>query len=142
LPPTNSSAARQEADERRVEGAQAGGHHRLLEDTLGGAVEAAQLTVLLGERLDHPHAADVLLGLSRQLGDALLDLLAGGPVAAPVAERDPDHERHRRERDQRQPRVQHDHHGGGDHDRERRLEDEDQAVAEEEAHRLQVDGRP
>ena len=33
------------------------------------------------------------------------------------------------------------HHGRGDQDRERRLEDEDQAVAEEEAHRLEVDGR-
>jgi hypothetical protein len=111
----------------------------LVEDAPGGAVEAAQLAVLLGECLDHPDPADVLLGLRGQLGDALLDLLAGWPVEASVAERDPDHERHRRERDQGQPRIQHDHHGGGDHDRERRLEDEDQAVAEEEAHRLEVD---
>ena len=29
----------------------------------------------------------------------------------------------------------------GEHDRQRRLQHEDEAVAEEEAHRLQVDGR-
>ena len=38
--------------------------------------EAAQLALLLRERLDHAHAADVLLGLGGQLGDALLHLLA------------------------------------------------------------------
>ena len=35
----------------------------------------------------------------------------------------------------------HDHRDAGEHERERGLQDEHEPVAEEEAHRLQVDGR-
>ena len=51
-----------------------------------------------------------------------------------------DHERHRRQRQHRQPGLEDEHRHPGEHDREDRLGDEDQAVAEEEAHRLEVDG--
>ena len=45
------------------------------------------------------------------------------------------------ERDQAEPRVDHDHHDARERDREDRLQDEHEPVAEEEAHRLQIDGR-
>ena len=131
----------QEADEGVVEGAQPGGDHRLVEHPRDGLVEAVHLARLLREGLDHAHAAHVLLGLGRQLGDALLDLLRGGPVQAPVAGGRPDDQRHRGQRHRGQDRVHRDHHHGGDHDGQQRLHHEDQAVAQEEAHRLQVHRR-
>ena len=103
--------------------------------------EAIELALLLSERLDHAHAGDVLLGLGGQLGDPLLHLLQRRPRAPAVAVRDQDDERHRRERQRRQPRLQHEHRDAREHDRQQRLRDEDQPVAEEEADRLQVDGR-
>ena len=75
---------RQEADERAVEGLDPRRDHRLLEDAADLAVEAPQLAVLGGERLDDAHAGDVLLDLRGQLGDALLDLLhRAGASAVP-----------------------------------------------------------
>ena len=47
--------------------------------------EARELALLARERLHDAHAADVLLDVGGQLGDALLDLLQRGPRAAPVA---------------------------------------------------------
>ena len=132
---------RQEADERGVERAQPGGDHRLVEHARDRLAEAPQLALLLRERLHHADAADVLLGLGGELGDPLLDLLRRRPVALAVAVRDPDHERGGGERDQREARIEGEHHDRRDHDRDRRLDQEDQPVAQEEADRLEVDGR-
>ena len=144
-PPTSRIAARprlrQEADEGLVEGAQAGGVHRLVEDAGHRVPEALELARLGGERLDHAHARDVLLGLGGQLGDALLDLLQRRPRALPVARGDHDHERHRRERERGQRRVLGEHRHRGEQDRQPALGDPHEAVAEEEADRLQVDRR-
>ena len=63
------------------------------------------------------------------------------PRALPVAEGDDDDERHRRERQRRQPRVHGEHRHRGEQDRQRALGDPHEAVAEEEADRLQVDRR-
>ncbi len=132
---------RQEADERVVERAQARRDHRLVEDAADAGGEALALQVLAGEGLDDAHAADVLLDVGRQLGDPLLDLLQRGPRAAPVAVRDPDDERDGAQRDERERRVDDDHRDRGEDDRQRGLGDDHEAVAEEEAHGLQVDGR-
>ena len=131
----------EEADERLVEGAQAGREHRLVEDAVDGVAEALELARLGRERLDHADAGDVLLRLGGQLSDPLLDLLDGRPRAPPVAERDDDHERHRRERQRRERRVLGEHRDRREQDRQRALGDPDEAVAEEEADRLQVDRR-
>ena len=132
----------EEADEGRVERAQARGDHRLVEHARDRPAEAAQLALLLRERLHHAHAADVLLGLGGQLGDALLHLLRGRPVALSVAEGDPDDERGGGEGHRREAGIERDHHDRRDQDRDGGLDQEDQAVAEEEAHRLQVHGGP
>ena len=118
----------------------AGGIHLLVEDARDGVREALELSPLLCEGLDHAHAGDVFLGLRREFGDPLLRLLERRPGAAPVAARDHDHERNRRQRERGEPGPQREHRYRSEHDRERRLPDEDQPVAEEEAHRLQVDG--
>ena len=131
----------QEAQERVVEGAQPGGHHRLVEHARYRAVEPLDLAPLLREGLDHAHAAHVLLGLGGQLRDPLLHLLRGGAVQPPVAGGDPDHQRHRCQCHRGQQRVHGDHHDRRDHDRQERLHHEDQPVAQEEAHRLEVHGR-
>ena len=65
-----------------------------------------------------------------------------GPGDAVVAGGGVDDEGRGGERDQRQPGLEDEHHGAGQDDRQQVLGDEDQAVAEEEADRLQVDGRP
>ena len=101
-----------------------------------------QLVLLAGEGLDDADAGDVLLGLGGQLRQPLLHLLQGGPGDAVVAGGGVDDEGRRRQGDQRQPRLDRDHHRGGEDDRQQVLGDEDQPVAEEEADRLQVDGRP
>ena len=131
----------QEADGRRVEGLHPRRDHRLLEDARHRLAEAVELDLLAREGLDHAHAGDVLLGVGGQLGDALLDLLLRRPGAAAVAPGDDDHHRDRRQRDRGQAGVDEEHGHGGQHDGQRRLHDEDEPVAEEEAHRLQVDGR-
>ena len=64
-----------------------------------------------------------------------------GRARAPVALGDDHDERHGRHRDQPEPGVDRDHRDAGEHERERGLQDEHEAVAEEEAHGLQVDGR-
>ena len=132
---------RQEAEERVVEAAQPVRVDRLVEDPRDRAVEAGELAVLGGERLDHAHAGHVLLDVGGELGDALLHLLQRGTRLHPVAPRHEDHERHRREREQRQLGLQREHRAGGEHDRQAALQQEHEPVAEEEAHGLQVDGR-
>ena len=131
--------ARQEADERVVERPQARRDHRLVEDPLRAALEAPELARLGGERLDDAHARDVLLDVGGQLGDPLLDLLQRGPRAAPVARGDQHDERHGEQRERGQHRVDEEHRDRREQDRQAALGDEHEAVAEEEAHRLQVD---
>ena len=130
----------QEADQRRVAGLDLGRVHLLVEHALHRMAEPLELALLLRERLDHPHARDVLLGVGGQLGDPLLGLLERGLRVLAVAVGDQHDERHRRQRQRGEPRLEHEHRHPGERDREDRLADEDQAVAEEEAHRLEVDG--
>ncbi len=129
----------QEGDHGVVAGFQPGHPHRLVEDPPDGAAEARELAVLAGEGLHHAHAGDVLLGVRGEFPDPLLGLLDRRPRAAAVAVGDDHHERNRHQRDQPEPGVDVDHHHAGERDREHRLQDEHEAVAEEEAHRLQVD---
>ena len=129
-------------DQRREEGLQPGRVDALVEDPGDRAAEAVKLVFLAGESLDDADAGDVLLGLRGQLGDPLLHLLQRWAGDAVVARGGEDDEWRRRQRDQRQQRVDHDHHRAGEDDRQQALGDEDQAVAEEEADRLQVDRRP
>ena len=130
----------QEADEGVVEGLQARGHHRLVPDAPDAAAEALELALLAREGLHDAHAADVLLDVGRELGDPLLELLQRRARAPPVARGDADHDRDRDERDGRQARLHGDHRPRREEDGQRRLQHEDEAVAEEEAHGLQVDG--
>ena len=127
---------------RHVAGLQPGGPDALPEDPLGAAAEAGGLVLLLGERLDHPHADHVLLGLGGHIGHPLLHLLEDGVADPRVAVGH--HHQHRGDgdRDQHQLDVQQRERDQHDHHRQHVLAEEDQAVAEEEPHRLQVDGRP
>jgi hypothetical protein len=130
----------EEGDERRVERPDARRDHRLVEDAGHRAGEPLTLALLACERLDDAYAGDVLLGLGGQLGDALLDLLQRRARPASEPRGGQHHERHGDERDRREDGIDEEHRRGGEEDRQRRLEDEDEAVAEEEADRLQVDG--
>ncbi len=75
----------QERDRRVVGGFQARGHHRLLEHAADAVAKALQLARLARERLDDAYARDVLLGVGRELGDALLHLLDRRTRAPAVA---------------------------------------------------------
>ena len=130
---------RQEADQRVVAGLESRLEHRLVEHPRDAALEAGALVRLAREGLDDAHAGDVLLGVRRQLADALLHLLEGRPCQAAVAVGDVDHERHRDQRDRGEPRFDREHRDRRQRDRERRLDDEHQSVAEEEADRLKID---
>ena len=129
--------------QRRVERLQPRRAHRLVEDAADRVAEALELAVLAGERLDHADAGDVLLGVGGQLGDPLLDLLHGGARAgARSAARRATTKRHGGQRDQRRaPGRSANIATAASSDRQQRLADEDEAVAEEEAHGLQVDRR-
>ena len=133
---------RQEGEQRHVERALAEGADGLLEDGAGRALELRLAALLLRERLDDVDADDRLLGHGRDVTQLLLHLAQDRVRDVAVAVGDRDDHRGDRERDQRQlpfDDEEHDHHRD---DGERVLEEEDQAEAEEEADRLQVDGRP
>ena len=132
---------RQEGEQRHVDRALAERAHRRVEDRSRRALEHRLAALLLRERLDHVHADDRLLGDRRDVAELLLDVAQHGvrDVAVAVGDRD-DHGRDR-QRDQRQPPLDHEQHGHHRDDREDVLEEEDQPEAEEEADRLQVDGR-
>jgi hypothetical protein len=101
-------------------------------------VELLLLLLLLRERLDHVHADDVLLG--DVATSAIFCWTSRAPGARPWSSGTRAGRRRRdRERDEREPPVRPEHDRGDADDREHVLEEEDEAVAEEEAHRLQVD---
>src|SRR5258706_13345 len=78
----------QEPDERVVVGLQARADHGVVPHPCNLRAEALELAVLARERLDHAHAADVLLDVGGQLADALLELLQRRARASPVARGD------------------------------------------------------
>ena len=78
---------RQERQERHVERALPVRGERLLEDGVGGLVEALRAPLLLRERLDDVDAGDRLLGDDRDLGELLLDVAQHGLRDAAVAVR-------------------------------------------------------
>ena len=131
---------RQEREERVEERLQAGGEHGLVEDPPDRPAEADELARLGREGLDDAHAGDVLLDLGGDLADPLLDLLQRRARAAAVHRRHHDDERHGDQGQRRQAGGEPEHRRRAEQDRQPALEDEDQAVAEEEAHRGQVDG--
>ena len=87
-------------------------------------------------------ADDVLLGDGGDVGELLLDLAQRRVRDVAVAIREDDQHGRDRERDQSQFPLEEEEHPGDEDDGEDVLEEEDQAVAEEEAHALEVDGRP
>ena len=97
--------------------------------------------ILLGERLDDVDADDRLLRHGRDVGELLLHVAQDGVRDVAVAVGDADEERRDRERDQRQLPVVEEEDDRDADDRDHVLGEEDQPVAEEEADRLQVDGR-
>ena len=111
--------------------------------TLSRRVPEAPLDLLLlRERLDDVDADDRLLRDGRDVRELLLHVAQDGVRDAAVAVGDADEERRDRERDQRQLPVVEEEDGRDADDRDHVLGEEDEAVAEEEADRLQVDGRP
>ena len=133
---------RQEREQRHVERALPERADGLLEDGAGRALELRLAAILLRERLDDVDADDRLLGHGRDVAELLLHLAQDGVRDVAVAVGDRDDHRRDRERDQRQPPLDDEEHGHHRDDGEHVLEEEDQAEAEEEADRLQVDGRP
>ena len=86
-------------------------------------------------------ADDVLLGDGRDVGELLLHVAERRVRDVAVAVRERDEQRRDREHDQREPPLEEEEDDGHRHDGEHVLEEEDQAVAEEEADALEVDGR-
>src|SRR6266487_1979285 len=136
------SDERHPRDQGDVEGALPVRLDRLVEDRLGTGPELLALARLLCERLDDVDADDVLLGDGGDVGELLLDLAQSRVRDVAVAVCEDDQYRRDRERDQSQLPLEEEQHPGDEDDREDVLEEEDQAVAEEEAHALEVDGRP
>ena len=114
---------------------------RPLEDRVGRPREALRAPLLLRERLHDVDADDALLGDRRHVGELLLDVAQDGLRDAAVAVRDEDDHGRDRERDERELPAVDEEHGRDDDDRHDVLREEDEPVAEEEAHRLEVDRR-
>ena len=132
---------REKRQQRHVDRALPVGGERLPEDAVGGRAEAARPRLLLRERLDHVHARYRLLGDRRDVGERLLDLPQHRLRHAAVAvcrqhDERRDHERHERQLPAVEEEDDRDHDDGDDV-----LREEDEAVAEEEAHGLEVDRR-
>ena len=96
---------------------------------------------LLRERLDDVHAGDRLLRDDRDLRERLLNVAEDGMRDAAVAEGGERDQRRDRQCDERQLPAVEEKDGADDDDRQDVLGEEDEPVAEEEAHRLQVDRR-
>ena len=131
----------EEADQRLVEGLQPRRVHRLVEDPPHAVAKTAELALLAGEGLHHPHAGDVLLRLRRELGDALLDLLQRRTRPAPVAGGDEHDEGDGPQRDPREQGIEDEHRHGAEQQGQAGLQQEHQPVAQEEPHGLQVHRR-
>ena len=131
----------QEREQWHIERTLAVGRDALPEDRLRPVLELLLLGLLLRERLDDVDADDVLLGDGRHVGELLLHVSQGRVCDVAVAVGEDDEHRSDRERDQRELPLEDEQDHGHRDDREDVLEEEDQAVAEEEAHRLQVDRR-
>ncbi len=132
---------RQEGEERHVGRALPVRADRLPEQRLVADAELRLLRRLLRERLDDVDADDVLLRDRRDVGELLLDVAQRRVRDVAVAVRDHDEERRHREHDERELPLEEEEDDGHRDDGEDVLEEEDQAVAEEEAHALQVDRR-
>ena len=143
--PMSSTAAcreqRDERDERDVGRALPVRAQRLLEDELRAVPELRLLGRLLRERLHDVDADDVLLGDRRHVGEPLLHVAERRMRDVAVAVRERDEQRRHREHDERELPLEEEEDDGHRDDGEHVLEEEDQAVAEEEAHALEVDGR-
>jgi hypothetical protein len=85
-------------------------------------------------------ADDRFLGHGGDVGELLLDVAQHRVRDVAVAVGDADDERCDRERDEREPPLVDEEDDRDGDDREDVLREEDQSVAEEEAHRLEVDG--
>ena len=129
---------REEIEQRAVAGLDARRVELALEHALGALGEARGLGVLLREGLDDAHADDRLLGLRRDVGDALLDVAQHGMRAARVARGDDRDRRQQDERDQRELPARDDEQRSGGDQRGAVLRDEDEPVAEEHAHGADV----
>ena len=130
---------RQEAEHRHVERALAVRLDAEREHLLGAPLELQLLGRLLRERLHDVDADDVLLRHGRDVGHLLLHVAEQRMRHMAVAIRDGDQKRSDRQRDQRELPVDEEDDQPDADDREEVLEEEDEAVAEEEAHGLQVD---
>ncbi len=132
---------RHERQERHVQRPLPVRGQRLLEDRVGRLAEVLLAARLLRERLHDVDAGDRLLGDDGDLCELLLDLAQDGLRDPAVAVGDPGDDRRDRERDERELPAVDEQDGRDDHDRHHVLGEEDEPVAEEEAHRLQVDRR-
>ncbi len=132
---------RDEREHRHVERPLAVGAEALVEDRLRPPLEERLLPLLLRERLHDVDADDRLLGDRRHVGHLLLHVAQHRVRHVAVAVGEHDDERRDRERHEREPPLEPQHHRGDADDREDVLEEEDEAVAEEEAHGLEVDRR-
>ena len=132
---------RQEREQRHVDRTLTEGAHGLVEDGAGSALELLLASLLLRERLDDVDADDRLLAHRRHVGELLLHVAQDGVRDVAVAVGDGDDQRCDRERNERELPLDHEKHDHHRRDREDVLEEEDQAEPEEEADRLQVDGR-
>ena len=132
---------RQEREQGHVERALLVRVDAAVEDPLGAVGELVELVPLLRERLDDVDADDVLLGDGGDVRHLLLHVSQDRMGDARVAVRDDHDQRRDRGRDEREAPVDDEHDRGGRDDREDVLEEEDEPVAQEEAHRLEVDRR-
>ena len=93
---------------------------------------------LAGERLDDPHARDVLRERGGHEPEALADVSVGAVRARPEPGGRSGHERKDEERREREPPVEEEEHDGRSHEDERVLDEARHAVGDEQVERLDV----
>ena len=133
---------RQEREEWHVEGALAVRGEGLREDRVRGGRESLRALSSCANDLTTWTPVIDLLGDRRDLPERLLDVAEHRLRHAAVAVRGERDHRGDRERDERELPAVDEEHGRDDDDRHDVLREEDEPVAEEEPHRLEVDGRP
>ena len=131
---------RQEREQGDVERALPEGADGFVEHRARCALEEDLAPVFLGERLDDVNADDRLLGHRGHITELLLHLAKDWVRDVAVAVGDRDDDGGDRQCDQGEPPFDEEEDGHHGDDSEDVLEEEDEAEAEEEAHRLQVDG--